>query len=77
MDNCCVIDNRDIVTEAVKDVWFRRSIYVRHCFIKEPLENLIKNFEILNSEQIFYNVIEQVIMHVEDPNDRWLIFSYM
>ena len=36
-----------------------------------------KKYEILNSEQTFYTVIELILKSVDDPTNRRKIFSYM
>ena len=76
-ENCATIDNRDIIKEGIKDLWFRRVDKTTHCFIKQSFSEIDEIYDSLKSEQTFYTVIELVLKEVDNPQDYRKIFAYM
>lgn len=51
------IDNENCLEKLVKDVNFRRNMYVNHGFVPFKKEKIIENQQYMKSDKTFYSVI--------------------
>ena len=63
--------------EGMKNLWFKRANFFGHCLMTEPMAKIDKVFEELNSEQLFYHMIELIIDNVNVSQHRRKIFSFI
>ena len=70
IDNISTVDNREVIIEGIKDLWFRRASMFGHYFITDHTKKIEEDFKLINSQATFYNVIEMVINEVEKSSER-------
>lgn len=60
-DRIATVDNREVISAATKELWFKRNFLSNHCFIVESNEKIEENFKWISSQSIFYFVIESIL----------------